>query len=66
MSQSVGQVQQLETQAQTAIEGLMTGSGIDVHEVMIASQKAEMAFELMLSVRNKALAAYQQVVGMQF
>jgi flagellar hook-basal body complex protein FliE len=33
---------------------------------MIATQKASMAFELALSVRNKAVAAYQQVIGMQF
>jgi len=39
---------------------------VDVHEAMIATQKAGMGFELVLSVRNKALAAYQQVMGMQF
>jgi flagellar hook-basal body complex protein FliE len=33
---------------------------------MIATQKADMAFELTLAVRNKAVAAYQQVMGMQF
>ncbi len=33
---------------------------------MIATEKAEMAFDLVLAVRNKALAAYQQVVAMQF
>jgi flagellar hook-basal body complex protein FliE len=63
---AMGQVEQLEKQAKTAIEGLMTGKGVDVHEAMIASQKAGMGFELVLSVRNKALAAYQQVMGMQF
>ena len=62
----MGQVEQLEKQAKTAVEGLMTGKGVDVHEAMIASQKAGMGFELVLSVRNKALAAYQQVMGMQF
>jgi flagellar hook-basal body complex protein FliE len=44
----------------------MTGSGVDVHQAMIAAQKASMAFELALSVRNKAVQAYQQVIGMQF
>jgi len=44
----------------------MTGSGVDVHTAMIAEQKADMAFELALAVRNKAVAAYQQVMGMQF
>jgi flagellar hook-basal body complex protein FliE len=44
----------------------MAGSGVDVHQAMIATQKASMAFELALAVRNKAVQAYQQVMGMQF
>ena len=66
LTDAVGQVNQLEDQAQTAVTGLMTGSGVDVHQAMIATQKASMAFELALAVRNKAVQAYQQVMGMQF
>jgi flagellar hook-basal body complex protein FliE len=66
LTEAVGEVQHLELQAKTAIEGLIAGRGVDVHEAMIAAQKAGMGFELMLAVRNKALAAYQQVIGMQF
>jgi flagellar hook-basal body complex protein FliE len=63
---SIGQVNQLETQAHNAVSGLMTGSGVDVHQAMIATQKASMAFELALAVRNKAVQAYQQVMSLQF
>ena len=63
---AVGQVNKLEEQAHAAVTGLMTGSGVDVHQAMIATQKESMAFELALAVRNKAVAAYQQVIGMQF
>jgi flagellar hook-basal body complex protein FliE len=63
---AIGQLDALESQARTAVEGLITGNGTDVHQAMIATQKAEMAFELALSVRNKALQAYQSVMGMQF
>jgi len=66
LTDAVGQVNQLESQAHAAVAGLMTGSGVDVHQAMIATQKASMAFELALAVRNKALQAYQQVIGMQF
>ena len=66
LTDAVGQVNQLETQAHAAVTGLMTGSGVDVHEAMIATQKANMAFELALAVRNKAVQAYQSVIGMQF
>jgi flagellar hook-basal body complex protein FliE len=66
LTDAVGQVTQLEGQAQSAVAGLMTGSGVDVHQAMIATQKASMAFELALAVRNKAVQAYQSVIGMQF
>jgi flagellar hook-basal body complex protein FliE len=66
MTDAVDQVNHLEDSARTAVDGLMSGSGVDVHQAMIATQKASMAFELALSVRNKAVQAYEQVIGMQF
>jgi flagellar hook-basal body complex protein FliE len=66
ISDAVGQVNQLEEQAKATVTGLMTGTGVDVHEAMIATQKASMAFELALAVHNKAVQAYQSVMGMQF
>jgi flagellar hook-basal body complex protein FliE len=66
LADSVGAVGQLEGQARAAVDGLMSGSGVDVHQAMIATQKADMAFELALAVRNKAVQAYQAVIGMQF
>lgn len=66
LTDSVAQVNQLEDQARTAVTGLMTGSGVDIHQAMIATQKASMAFELSLAVRNKAVQAYQQVMSLQF
>ncbi len=66
VTDAVGQINRLDEQAQAAVEGLMTGSGVDVHEAVIAAEKASMAFELALAVRNKAVEAYQAVMGMQF
>ncbi len=66
LKSAIGSVNRLEDQASSAVEGMMTGSGSDIHDAMIATQKADMAFELALAVRNKAVAAYQQVMGMQF
>ena len=54
IADAVGQVNQLEEQAQTAVSGLITGSGTDVHQAMIATEKASMAFELALAVRTHA------------
>ncbi len=64
-----GMVQQtaaLNQKASQAVTGLLNGSGVEVHDAMIATQKASMAFELALQVRNKAVGAYQQMMGMQF
>jgi flagellar hook-basal body complex protein FliE len=66
MTDAVGEVTKLEDQAKTAVTGLMTGTGVDVHQAMIATEKASMAFELALAVRNKAVQAYQQMMSMQF
>lgn len=62
----VNQSRDLGKQAETAVNGLLSGQGVEVHDVMIASQKASVAFELALQVRNKAVSAYQQMMGMQF
>jgi flagellar hook-basal body complex protein FliE len=66
ITDAVGEVSALDEQASNAVTGLMTGTGVDVHQAMIATEKADMAFELALAVRNKALQAYQSVMGMQF
>jgi len=66
LTDAVSQVDQLESQARSAVTGLMTGNGVDVHQAMIATEKADMSFEMALAVRNKAVQAYQQVLGMQF
>jgi len=66
MTDAIGEVGRLEDQANTAVTGLITGTGVDVHTAMIASEKASMAFEMALAVRNKAVQAYQQVMNLQF
>jgi flagellar hook-basal body complex protein FliE len=66
LTDAVGKVSQLEDQARSAVDGLITGSGVDVHQAMIASEKASMAFEMALAVRNKAIQSYQSVMSMQF
>jgi flagellar hook-basal body complex protein FliE len=60
------QTSALDKKASEAVSGVLTGQGVEIHDAMIATQKADMAFELALQVRNKAVAAYQQMMGMQF
>lgn len=66
LKSAIANIDGLEQQAANSVTGLLQGSGVDIHDAMIAAQKADMAFELALAVRNKAVAAYQQVMSMQF
>jgi flagellar hook-basal body complex protein FliE len=66
MRNAMQQMQTLETNATTAVDGLMTGNGTDIHTAMIATQKADLAFEMALAFRNKAVGAYQQLMSTQF
>ena len=58
----VNDVQQSATQLATAFE--MGQSGIDMTDVMIASQKASVSFQGMVQVRNKLVQAYQDIMQM--
>jgi flagellar hook-basal body complex protein FliE len=62
----VQQSQALNAQATSTVSGLLNGQGVEIHDALIKTQKASLAFELALQVRNKAIAAYQQMAGMQF
>lgn len=62
----VDQTSALDAKASQAVTGLLSGQGVEIHDAMIATEKADMAFELALQVRNKAVGAYQQMMGMQF
>ena len=59
-------LQGLEQQASSAVEGLVAGRGVDIHEAMIATQKSDLAFEMALAVRGKMVSAYQAMMGVQF
>lgn len=64
LDQSIGRVNQLQTAADTAINDLTTGNRSDIHQTMIAVEKASVAFELMMQVRNKIITAYETVMRM--
>lgn len=59
-------VNQLERGAHQQVNMVLQGGGGDVSGVMIAVEKADVAFQLMMQVRNKIVSAYQDVEKMQF
>jgi len=59
-------VEQLQDRANQQVGAMLDGNGLDVHSAMIAVEKADLSFQLMLQVRNKIVQAYQEVSRMQF
>jgi len=55
----VGNADQLQKQSQEMTQQLATGQITNVHDVMIAAEKAKMAMQLTLAIRGKLLEAYQ-------
>jgi flagellar hook-basal body complex protein FliE len=64
-SELVSKVNDLSVQSDKSIQALASGENKNLHEVMIAMEKASISFQFMSSVRNKALEAYQEVMRMQ-
>jgi flagellar hook-basal body complex protein FliE len=52
-------------QAEESIDDLVTGKSDDIHSTMIALQKSDVSFRLLMTVRNKLLDAYDEVMRMQ-
>lgn len=55
----------IQANSNSATESVVAGNTIDSHDVMIAAQEANLAFELILEVRNKLIEAYQEIIRMQ-
>ena len=63
--ENIKQVNQLQQDATTAIEDLQTGNRSDVEGVILATQKADTAFRMLQSVRNKMMDAYEEIKQMR-
>ncbi len=64
LKDSLAQVNALQHEADSAIQSLATGGTTTLHDTMLAVQKAELSFKLMMQVRNKIVEAYQEVLRM--
>jgi flagellar hook-basal body complex protein FliE len=66
LKNALSQVDQLSTSADQQVNTLVTGGDADVSNVMVAVEKADISFQLMMQVRNKIVSAYQDIEKMQF
>jgi flagellar hook-basal body complex protein FliE len=65
LTESLDKVNDLQKEADVAIEDFATGKTRNIHETMIAVNKADLAFRLTMQVRNKIVEAYQEVMRTQ-
>ena len=65
LKSTLSEVNHLQHNADDAVQKLATGQNKDIHNTMIAMEKAGVAFQLTMQVRNKMLEAYQEVMRMQ-
>jgi flagellar hook-basal body complex protein FliE len=66
LDNAIDDIQQLDAQAQAKVAGVLEGNGTDVHSALIAVEKADLSFQLMMQVRNKIVSAYEEISRMQF
>lgn len=65
LQEQIERVNELQNDAKEAVEDLATGRRDDVEGVIIATQKADTAFRMLLQVRNKVMDAYEEVKQMR-
>ena len=65
LKDAISTVNELQKQSDQEIQKLMTGESQDLHTTVIAMQKADLSFQMMMQVRNKIVQAYQEIMRMQ-
>lgn len=65
LADSISQVNDMQHQANVAMEKLASGESKNLHETMLAVEKADIAFRTMNQVRSKVLDAYREIMKMQ-
>ncbi|MBU0729250.1 MAG: flagellar hook-basal body complex protein FliE [Proteobacteria bacterium] len=65
LKNSIDSVNQKMQEAETSVAGLVSGQHSNIHETMIAMEKANISFRLMTKIQNKVVNAYQEIMRLQ-
>lgn len=66
LKSAINRVSDLQSSADQQVSSVMQGGQGDMSKTMISVEKADVAFQLMMQVRNKVVSAYQDIEKMQF
>jgi flagellar hook-basal body complex protein FliE len=62
---AIQNVEAFSQDATASAQRFLSGEGEELHTTIMATQKAELAFDMFLQMRNKVVSAYQEVMRMQ-
>jgi len=65
LNQSIGDVNRMQLEAEQAVRDFTFGKTSGIHETMIALEKADVSFQLLMQVRNKLISAYETIMRIQ-
>ncbi len=65
LTQAMQEIDHLQNESHREIEKVLGGDITDVHSAMIAMQKADLSFQMMMQIRNKLVEAYHEIMRMQ-
>ena len=66
LSTAIEKVNNLQSTAEQKVTDLLAGGGPEIHAATLSVERASLAFDLMLQVRNKVVSAYQEISRLQF
>lgn len=65
LTSAIQRVESLGNDASNSVQKFLSGEGEELHTAILASQRAELGFDMFLQVRNKVVGAYQEIMKMQ-
>ncbi len=65
LTKVIKDVNALQNEAGKAVDKMVVGEAVDMHEVMIAVEKAKTSFDLLMEIRNKTIDAYREIMRIQ-
>jgi flagellar hook-basal body complex protein FliE len=65
LTNAIQQVESYQQNASASVERLLSGEGEELHTTVIATQQADLSFQMFLQTRNKIVSAYQEIMKMQ-
>lgn len=64
LKEAIDKVNDYQVQSDTLTNKLIQGENVELHEVMIAAQKANITLNATVEIRNKVIEAYQEIMRM--